>query len=272
MTVAGLHRLPTTSAPRRRSHVPRPIRRLSGPAALVGVWWLLTATGHIGPNTFPSPTAVWDIGVALFRNGQLQSALAASAERAGLGLGIGVSAGLAVAIAAGLTRLGEDVIDSSMQVLKAIPGFSLVPLFIIWMGIDEAPKITLIALSTSMPIYINTYGAIRNVDARLVEAAHTLGVGRVGLVRHIIVPGAVPGFLVGLRISLTSAWLALIFAEQINASDGIGKLMSEARSWFRLDMMVLVVVIYAILGLVSYSFVRFLERRLMQWRRGFAGA
>lgn len=270
-TVGGLRRLDTGHARRRKVAVPRPVRRLSGPAAIVLVWWLLTATGRLGPNTFPSPGAVFDVGVDLLQSGRLQSAMWASSKRVLIGLGFGVSAGLLIAVIAGLTTRGEDLVDSSMQVLKAIPNFSLTPLLIIWMGIDEGPKIMLIALSTSMPIYMNTYGAIRNVDIRLVEAARTLGLGRAGLVRHVIVPGAVPGFLVGLRISLTNAWLALVFAEQINARDGLGKLMSDARNWFRLDMMVLVIVIYAVLGLLSYSFVRFLERRLLAWRRGFQG-
>lgn len=159
-----------------------------------------------------------------------------------------------------------------MQVLKSIPNFTLVPLLIVWMGIDNAPKITLITLSTLMPIYINTYGAIRNVDARLVETASTLGLDRWAQVRHIILPGSLPGFLVGLRISLTSAWLALVFAETINAQRGLGTLMSDARSWWQLDIMVLVITIYAVLGLSSYAFVRSLERRLLAWRRGFEGS
>jgi sulfonate transport system permease protein len=177
-----------------------------------------------------------------------------------------------IALVAGLSRLGEDLFDSTMQVIKAIPNISLTPLLIIWMGIDEAPKIALIALATSMPIYMNTYGAIRGVDARLVDTARTLGLGKVALVRHIILPGSVPGFLVGLRLSMTSAWIALVFAEQINAQTGLGKLMSEARNWFRLDMMVLVILTYAVVGLLSYAFVRFLERKLLVWRRGFDGA
>jgi sulfonate transport system permease protein len=271
-SVDGLQRLTTGASQRQRRKVPRSIRRLSGPALILFMWWFLTtATGRLSPNTMPSPSAVIDVGIELIRIGRLQSAMWASLQRVLIGLAFGVSAGLVIAVLAGLTTRGEDLIDSSMQVFKAIPNFALTPLLIIWMGIDEGPKIMLIAMSTAMPIYMNTYGAIRNVDNRLVETARTMGVGRIGLVRHIVVPGAVPGFLVGLRISLTNAWLALVFAEQINAPDGLGKLMNDARNWFRLDIMVLVIVIYAILGLLSYSFVRLLERRLLAWRRGFQG-
>ncbi len=268
----GLRRLVTGRTERSRTRVPRPLRRLCGPLLLVLVWWLLTASNSVSPTSFPRISDVLDIGITMIRSGELPSALWASASRVLIGLGLGVCIGVILAVAAGFSRRGEDLIDSTMQVLKAIPSFSLVPLLIIWLGIYEGPKIVLIALSAGMPIYINTYGGIRNVDARLVEAGHTLGLGRAALVRHIVMPGAVPGFLVGLRVSLANAWLALVVAEQINANNGLGKLLSDARSSYRLDVIVLVVVVYAILGLLSYSFVRFLERWLLQWRRGYQGA
>ena len=268
----GLVELRTGQRHRRRWQMPRPLRRLSGPVALVAVWWLMSAIGVLSPRTLPPPGDVVWAAVDLTRTGELQTALWASLQRVLVGLGIGLTAGLVIAVAAGLTRRGEDVIDSSMQIMKAIPNFALVPLLIIWMGIGEAPKITLVALSTAMPIYVNTYGAIRGVDNRLIEVGRTLGLGRFGIVRHLVIPGSLPGFLIGLRISLTNAWLALIFAETINAKSGLGQLMSDARSWFRLDIMVLVIVVYAILGLLSYSVVRFLEKHLLQWRRGFEGS
>lgn len=264
--------LETGSQHRRRRQLPRPLRRLSGPVSLVAVWWSLSSIGVLSPRTLPPPGDVVLAAIELTRTGELQTALWASLQRVLVGLAIGLAAGLFIAVAAGLTRRGEDIIDSSMQILKAIPNFALVPLLIIWMGIGESPKITLVALSTAMPVYINTYGAIRGVDNRLIEAGRTLGLGRFGIVRHLVLPGSVPGFLIGLRISLTNAWLALIFAETINAKSGLGQLMSDARSWFRLDIMVLVIVVYAVLGLLSYSLVRFLEKHLLQWRHGFDGS
>jgi sulfonate transport system permease protein len=188
-----------------------------------------------------------------------------------LGLLVGVSAGVAIAVVAGWSRIGESLLDSTMQVIKAVPSVALAPFFIVWLGIDEAPKIMLIALSTSMPIYMNMYGAIRNLDMQLIETGRMLGLRRTEIIRHIVVPSTIPAFLVGLRVSMANAWIALIFAEQINANNGLGRLMSDARAWLRLDVMMLVLVIYAILGLTSYSFVLFLERRLLAWRRGFAG-
>lgn len=212
-----------------------------------------------------------DAGVRLAESGELSRALVSSLQRVVLGLGFGVAGGMVIAVLAGWSRIGESLLDSTMQVIKAVPSVALAPLFVVWLGIDEAPKVLLIALSTSMPIYMNTYGAIRNLDVRLVETGRLLGLGQREIVRHVVVPSTVPAFLVGLRVSMANAWIALIFAEQINAENGLGKLMSDARTWLRLDIMMLLLVIYAVLGLSSYSFVRFLERRLLQWRRGFAG-
>jgi sulfonate transport system permease protein len=251
--------------------VPKEIRQLYGPAVLLALWSVLCLTGVLGPRVFPAPWAVVKAGIELTLNGQLPMHLWASLQRVLTGLALGLVIGVVLATLAGTARRFEDTIDSVMQVLKAIPNFTLVPLLIIWMGIDDAPKITLIVLSVAMPIYINTYGAIRNVDTRLIESASTLGLNQWERIQHIVLPGALPGFLVGLRISLTNAWLALVFAETINAKAGLGTLMSDARSWWQLDIMVLVITIYAVLGLLSYSLVRFLERHLLSWRRGYQG-
>ena len=256
---------------RAKYEVPTEIRRLYGPIGLVVLWSLLSGLGVLGPRVFPTPWAVLSAGVELTLDGTLWRHLWASLQRVLSGLAIGLVAGVLLATLAGTLKRFEDSIDSIMQILKAIPNFTLVPLLIIWMGIDNAPKITLIVLSVSMPIYINTYSAIRNVDSRLIESARTLGLNSWERTRHIVLPGALPGFLVGLRIALTSAWLALVFAETINAREGLGALMSDARAWWQLDVMVLVIAIYAVLGLLSYAFVRFLERKLLAWRRGFTG-
>lgn len=256
---------------RRHLHIPSRLRRLYGPLGLVVIWSVLSATHVLGPRVFPAPWDVLTAGITLARSGVLQEHLFASLQRVIAGLTLGLAIGIVLAVFAGTIRRSEDVIDSVMQILKAVPNFTLVPLLIIWMGINDAPKITLIVLSVSVPIYINTYSAIRNVDSRLIESAVTLGLGYWQRVWHIVLPGSLPGFLVGLRISLTNAWLALVFAETINAKHGLGTLMSDARTWWQLDIMVLVIVIYAVLGLLSYTLVRFLERHLLSWRRGYLG-
>jgi sulfonate transport system permease protein len=142
---------------------------------------------------------------------------------------------------------------------------------ILWFGIGEQPKIVLIAIGTAFPVYLNTFAAIRSVDAGLVEAAGTLGLRRPGLIRHVILPGALPGFLIGLRYSLGTAWLVLVVSEQINAGQGLGFLMNEAREYFQTDVLVVVLVIYGLLGLISDFLVRLLERTCLSWRRSFSG-
>ncbi len=245
--------------------------RLLGPLALVVVWWLVTALNLVDTALLPSPPQVAQAAKGLFQSGELVPATLTSLRRIIIGSVLGISSGVVIAVLAGWSRIGESLLDSTMQVVKAVPSVALAPFLIVWLGIDEAPKIVLIALSTSMPIYMNVYGAIRNVDMRTIETGRMLGLREREIIRHIVVPSTIPAFLVGLRVSLTNAWIALIFAEQVNARRGLGKIMNDARTWLRVDIMMLVLVIYAILGLLSYSFVRFLERRLLAWRRGFIG-
>ena len=262
----------TTATPTRRSTgVPRWLRRLSGPALILLAWWVATAVGLFDARVLPSPGEVWDAAVELTRSGKLPDAFWSSFKRVFWGTLYGVSAGVAIAVVAGITRRGDDLLDPTMQIVKAVPKYALVPLFIIWLGVGESSKVLLIALATATPVYVNTYSAIRAVDQRLVDAARSFGLSSAGLVRHVVLPGSLPGFFSGLRISMANAWLALIVAEQINASSGLGQLTFEARSFTRTDWIMVVVVVYAILGLLSLGLVRLLERRFLQWREGFQG-
>lgn len=195
---------------RTRRRVPRPVRRLAGPLLLVAAWQLLNTWGVVDARSLAPPADVVRAGWELWQAGELQEHLLVSLRRAVYGLTIGVSVGVAVATLAGLFRRGDELIDPAVQILRAVPVLGLLPLVIIWFGIGEAPKIALVAIGTAFSIYINTFAGIRNVDAKLVETATTFGATRWGLVRHVVLPGAVPGFLVGLRFALTGAWLIMI--------------------------------------------------------------
>ncbi|WSQ14212.1 ABC transporter permease [Streptomyces sp. NBC_01231] len=255
----------------RRLAVPRSVRRSVGPVGLVLLWWLTSATGVLPESVLASPVDVVRQAVELTRSGELPDAIAASGRRAAIGFVIGASVALGLSLLAGLFRLGEDVIDSSMGMFRAIPWVGLIPLFIVWFGIEETPKIALVALGVTYPLYFNIYGGIRSADAQLVEAARMMGLGRLGLVTYVILPSALPGALVGLRYALSTAWLALVFAEQINADAGLGYLMSNAQQYFRTDVIVLCLVVYALLGLACDFAVRILSRRLLTWRANFEG-
>jgi sulfonate transport system permease protein len=261
--------IPSSSARRR---VPRWVRRPVGPLLLLLLWQVASWTGTAGTDLLASPVTVVRTLGHLTADGELGSAIAVSLERVGKGVLVGSLVGVTLALLAGLFRLGEDLIDASVQMLRTVPFVGLIPLFIIWFGIGETPKIALVALGVAFPLYLNTYAGVRNVDAGLVEAARTLGLNRLGLIRHVILPGALPSVLVGVRYSLGIAWLALIFAEQINANKGIGQLMTDAQEFQRTDVILACLVVYAFLGLAVDAVVRLLERAFLSWRPAFSGA
>ncbi|MGW0036138.1 ABC transporter permease [Gordonia sp. NPDC003376] len=261
--------VPTTA--RRGLRIPRAIRRAIGPLLVLALWQIGSSTGVLHPDVLASPAAVWDRAATLWSSGDLPSAIVTSSIRAGLGFVIGAAVAVVLALAAGLFRLGEDLLDSTVGMLRMVPWVGLIPLFIIWFGIDEAPKIALVALGVCFPLYFNIYGGIRSADKGLIEAGETLGLSRVGLVRHVILPSALPSSLIGLRYAIGTAWLALVFAEQINATSGIGYLMDTGRQFFQTDVIVVCLVVYAILGLLCDQLVRLLSRGLLGWSSSFDG-
>ncbi|MFD1836827.1 ABC transporter permease subunit [Paracidovorax cattleyae] len=256
----------------RRRGVPRIVRRSFGPLLLVAWWYALSASGLLPAEVLAGPQTVVSSAAALWASGELPDAIAISLQRALLGLAIGGTIGTGLAVLSGLTRLGEDLIDSVMQMLRTVPNVALIPLLIIWFGIGEEPKVALIALATAFPLYLNVYAGIRNVDQALVEAGRTLGLSRPGMVVHVVLPGALPNALVGLRYALAVSWLALVFGEQINATAGVGYLMGTAREMFQTDVIVVCLAVYALLGLAVDLVVRLLERVLLAWRPAFDGA
>ncbi|MFT4192726.1 MAG: ABC transporter permease subunit [Comamonas sp.] len=256
----------------RRAGPPRWLRRTAGPLLLLALWWLASAAGWLPAEILAGPQTVVAAAGQLWTSGELPEAIRVSLQRTLLGLALGGSVGVALAVVSGLFRLGEDLVDSPMQMLRTVPNVALIPLLIIWFGIGEAPKVALIALATAFPLYLNVYAGIRNVDQTLVEAGRTLELSRWALVRHVILPGALPNALVGLRYALGVSWLALVFGEQINATAGIGYLMNTAREMFQTEVIVVCLVVYALLGLAVDLVVRLLERLLLAWRPSFSGA
>ena len=265
---------PTLGGGRRRSsfRLPGAVRRLAGPLVLFGLWELVTTTGMVNSDDLAAPRQVWDQAWRLFHNGQLIHGLGVSLGRAGWGLGIGVVLGVTLAVLASSFRLADDIVDSSMNMLRAIPIIALLPLIIIWIGFGESARVFIVAIGATFPIYTNTHGAIRGVDGKLVEAAKVFGVDRRGLIRKVIVPGALPGFLIGLRWAIGVSWLLLVFAEQVNATSGLGYLLNQAQSISQGDVIVLLLIVYGTIGLLGDGLVRVLEKRLLAWRLGFVAS
>lgn len=240
--------------------------RWLSPVAFLIVWELASRTGIIPERTLAAPSAVIRSLVDMIRSGELVDNLLVSFWRVALGLAIGVTIGVVLALIAGLSRRGEYAIDPIIQIKRTIPALALTPLFIVWFGIGETPKVALIAFASIFPVYLNLYGGIRGVDVRLVEGARSFGLSRAEQIWHVILPGALPSLLVGLRYSLSIAILMLVVAEQVNASAGLGYLVNNARDFMRTDIIVVCLLVYAVLGLGADALVRAVEDRALAWR------
>jgi len=252
---------------RRGSFVPATLlRRAVVPAMIVALWQGLTASGLVDPQTMPPPAAVAESFWQLIVTGQMWPNLLISLERVAAGLTLGVTIGTALGLTASLSRLGEDAIDASVQMARTLPHLALIPLMILWFGIGETPKIVLIALGSMFPIYLNLFSAVRGVERKLVEAVSVLGLSHAETIWHVILPAALPGFIVGLRQAFGISWISLVVAEQINASSGIGYLVMNARDFLRTDIIFDGLLVYALLGLTTDQLVRALERKLLVWR------
>jgi sulfonate transport system permease protein len=249
-----------------RHHRNVAIIRFSSPVALLVLWQILSATGLIPQDVLPAPQLIFDAGLQLVRNGKLLEALEVSGLRVAEGLLLGGVVGVALGVAVGLSRWLDATVDPVLQMVRALPHLGLIPLFILWFGIGELPKVLLVALGVSFPLYLNTVSAIRQVDPKFVETADVLGFSLWQRLRIIILPSAAPQVLVGLRQSLAIAWLTLIVAEQINADKGIGFLINNARDFLRIDIIIFCLVVYALLGITTDAVVRALESRALRYR------
>jgi sulfonate transport system permease protein len=249
---------------------PKPYGWVLGPTLVILFWVAGSATGFIDARILPSPWATIVTAADLLQQGKLQVHLAVSLYRMLQGLAYGVTIGVVVAVISGLTLIGGYFFDSLVQIKRAIPALALIPLFILWFGVGEAMKITVIGLMVFIPIYIHTHNALRTIDIKHVELAESLHLSRWQFLRHIVLPGALPGFLVGLRFAVAASLLSLAVAEQINATSGIGYMINLARTYAQSNVIVVGLVVYGLLGLCSDAAVRSLEKAALSWRRTLA--
>ncbi|MBO0767140.1 MAG: ABC transporter permease [Solirubrobacterales bacterium] len=249
------------------------LQRLISPVVLLILWQLIHVFNLVSVKKLPPPTTVLSTAWNLITTnepayGTLQGALGASLERMVIGFALGAGVALILALVSGLSRWGENTFDPILQMIRTVPLFGLVPVFIVWFGIGELPKILLIALAALIPLYLNAFAGIRGVDHRLWELADVLGLSRSERLRHVILPGALPQTLVGLRLSLGTAWLALVVAEQVNTNAGLGYMINQATQFLSNNVIFVALAVYTILGLATDWLVRLLERRALAWRRG----
>ncbi|MBR1218240.1 aliphatic sulfonate ABC transporter permease SsuC [Bradyrhizobium sp. U87765 SZCCT0131] len=239
------------------------------PLLIIVVWQAASVAGWISTRVLPAPTDVALAGWKLLLSGELVRNIWVSFWRASVGFLIGGGIGFAFGLANGLSRLSNRLTDTTLQMVRNVPHLALIPLVILWFGIDEAAKIFLVALGVFFPIYLNTLHGIKTVDPQLIEMGRSYGMTDGELFRRVIFPGALPSIFVGLRFALGIMWLTLIVAETIAASSGLGYMAMQAREFMLIDVVVLSILIYALLGKLADSASRLLERLTLSWHPAF---
>ncbi|MEC5397793.1 ABC transporter permease [Uliginosibacterium sp. H1] len=241
------------------------IAGLALPLVVFAVLEVVVRADLVPRNLLPAPSEVfqslWDLA-----DGDLWRHIGASGARVLAGFGIGAALAIVVGAAVGLSRRLEALLEPSFQALRAIPSLAWVPLLLLWLGIDEAPKITLIAIGAFFPVYLNLVSGIHNVDRKLIELSEVYRLGRVEQVRRILLPAALPQLFTGLRSGLSLAWMFMVAAELIAASKGLGYLLTDGRETSRPDLVLVAILVLAILGKFSDALLKRLEDRWLAWR------
>ena len=240
------------------------------PVLILLGWQAGSEAGWIRATVLPAPTDVALAGWQLLLSGELIRNVEVSAWRAGVGFAIGGGIGFVLGMANGVWSLSETLLDTTLQMIRNIPHLALIPLVILWFGIDEEAKLFLVALGVFFPIYVNTMHGVRSVDRRLLEMARVYGMSERRLFLHVVLPGALPSVFVGLRYGLGIMWLTLIVAETISASSGIGYMAMNAREFMLVDVVVFAILVYAALGKLADSIARLLERVCLAWNPVYA--
>ncbi|GCL61799.1 aliphatic sulfonate ABC transporter permease SsuC [Pseudaquabacterium pictum] len=241
------------------------------PIGILIVWQIASTAGWLSTQVLPAP---WSVAQACWRlaaSGELAAHVAVSSQRAAIGFAIGGGLGLLLGLLTGSLRLAETLLDSTLQMVRNIPALALIPLVILWFGIDETAKLFLVAFGVFFPVYLNTFHGIRSVDKGLIEMARSYGLSGWQLYRQVILPGALPSILVGVRFSLGLVWVLLIVAETISAEAGIGYLTMTAREFLQTDVVLVGILLYAALGKLADLAAKALERRWLRWHPAHQG-
>ncbi|PWY52518.1 aliphatic sulfonate ABC transporter permease SsuC [Achromobacter sp. RW408] len=242
------------------------------PALILGLWQLAAQAGWLSSRILPAPSAVAAAAWSLAVSGELWQHVRISALRALWGLLLGGGLGLALGLLNGSSRTAETLLDTTLQMIRNIPVLALIPLVILWFGIEETAKLALLSLGVFFPVYLNTFHGIRSVDPALIEMGRSYGLSGWPLYRDVILPGALPSILVGLRFALGLVWVILIVTETISAQSGIGFMTMNAREFLQTDVVLLGILLYALLGKAADTLARALEHRLLRWNPAYRPA
>lgn len=236
------------------------------PIILILGWQVSSSLGWLASSVLPSPMAVLQDGIKLTESGELPKNLSISLYRATVGLLIGGSVGFILGFINGMSKTCRLLFDSSIQMFRNIPHLALIPLIILWLGINESAKISLVAIGTMFPVYINTFHGISSVDPELIEMGKSYELSKSQLFFKIIFPAALPQILVGIRYALGVMWTTLIVAETISASSGIGYMANNAEDFVDMETVILCIVVYAVLGKISDLVAKSFESLLLDWQ------
>jgi sulfonate transport system permease protein len=236
------------------------------PVLVLVTWQVASQTGWLASRVLPAPTAVVKAAWTLGASGELWMHVRVSAIRAISGLAVGGGLGLVLGLVTGSSRLAETFLDTTLQMIRNIPALALIPLIILWFGIDEKAKLVLLSVGVFFPVYLNTFHGIRSVDPMLIEMGRTYGLSGLALYREVILPGALASILVGVRFALGLVWVLLIVSETISAQAGIGYMTMNAREFLQTDVVLLGILLYALLGKLADVVARLLERWWLRWR------
>jgi sulfonate transport system permease protein len=251
--------------------MPSWLKGLVLPIAIAVIWQFISTSGIIAATVLPGPIQIVQTFTDLIVGGELLGHLQISVLRAIGGFLLGAGIALVVGFWVGFSKRSESYIDPTMQMLRTIPSLAVTPLFILWFGFDELSKILLIAFASFFPVYVNTYNGIRSVDAKLFEVAQVLEFTKRQQLTKLILPAALSHILVGIRLSIGTAWLSLVVAELMGSSAGVGYMIMDARQFSQTDKVFVGIIIFGLVGKLTDSFVRLLEKRLLKWRSNFEG-
>ncbi len=253
----------------RLSAISRSLLPWAMPIVLLFLWQWASTAGWLPSRFLPSPRAVVNSFIELSASGELWTHVRISTMRAFAGFALGGGLGLAMGLLTGSFRWAETLLDTTLQMIRNIPPLALIPLVILWFGIDESAKLFLVSLGVFFPVYINTFHGIQSVDRGLLEMGRTYGLSGWHLYREIILPGALPSILVGVRFALGFMWVILIVAETISARSGIGYMTMNAREFMQTDVMVVGILLYALLGKIADVLAKGMERYWLRWHPAY---
>jgi sulfonate transport system permease protein len=236
------------------------------PVAIVALWWGSVRFGVFEVYQLPPPPVVLDAAIAMWRRGLLQADVVATVLRVTEGFALGTAVAVVLGTLTGLSRRAEQALEPTLQALRTVPTLAWAPLLLLWLGIDDPPRVTLVAIGAFFPVYVNLVAGITGVDRKLVEVARVFDLGEWEIARRVVLPAALPELLTGLRLGATQAWLFVVVAEFFGASSGLGFRLTDSQQSTRVDLMFVAIVVLAILGKLTDMLIRAIERRVLRWR------